>query len=138
MTDHNRPRNKEIFLKALVLQAGNATKACAAAKIRRDTYYLWAKEDPEFAQAVQHAKESCKDLFEGLLLKQARAGNVGAIMGWLNANAKDRGYGYNRIEHSGPGGGPITHVDLSGKSAAEIREIMRAEVVARQGKQPNG
>jgi hypothetical protein len=138
MTDHNRARNKKVFLKILALQAGNVTKACAAAKVWRGTYYLWAKEDPEFAQAVQHAKESCKDFFEGLLLKEAKAGNTTAIMGWLNANAKDRGYGYNRVEHSGPGGGPIQHVDLSGKTPAQIREIMRAEVVARQGKQSGG
>jgi len=138
MTDHNRARNKEVFLKILALQAGNVTKACAAAKIRRTTYYLWAKEDPEFAQAVQHAKESCKDLFEGLLLKSAKAGNVTACLGWLNANAKDRGYGLNRVEHSGAGGGPIQHVDLSGKTSAQIREIMRAEIVARQGKQTGG
>jgi hypothetical protein len=138
MTDHNRARNKEVFLDVLVKKANNVTAACKAVKIRRDTYYLWIKEDPEFAQAVQHAKESCKDLFEGFLVTQSRNGNSTATMGWLNANAKDRGYGYNRVEHSGPGGGPIAHVDLSGKTSAQIREIMRAEVVARQGKQAGG
>ena len=138
MTDHNRPRNKQILLETLVKQAGNVTKACKAAQIGRARFYLWAKDDPVFAEAVQHAKESCKDLFEGFLTKQARNGNVTACLGWLNANAKDRGYGINRTEHSGPEGSPILHADLSGKSPEEIRKIMRAEVVARQGKQANG
>ena len=138
MSDHNTKRNKATFLKILVNQAGNVTKACAAARISRGHYYEWLKTDPEFAQAVQHAKESCKDLFEGFLVTQARKGNVTACLGWLNANAKDRGYGINRTEHSAPGGGPIAHVDLSGKSPAEIRKIMREEVVARQGKQAGG
>ncbi len=138
MADHNRPRNKKTFLDTLVKQAGNVTKACAATRISRNTYYEWVKGDPEFAQAVEHAKEACKDLFEGFLLTQGRKGNVTAILGWLNANAKDRGYGLVRQEHSGPGGGPIPHADLSGKNPEEIRKIMREEVLARQGKRDGG
>lgn len=126
--------DKGTVLKTLVLKAGNVTEACVAAKISRQTFYRWRKEDPEFDQAVKDTRESNKDLFEGLLLTQGKKGNVTAILGWLNANAKDRGYGLNRMEHSGPEGGPIVHADLSGKTPAEIRKIIREEVVARQGK----
>ena len=129
-------RNKAAFLEVFVKKDGNITKACAGVNINRRHFYVWLSNDPEFAENVKAAKEACKDLFEGFLTRQARSGNVTATLGWLNANARDRGYGINRMEHSGPGGAPIPvqQADLSGKSEDQIRKIMREEVMGRQGK----
>ncbi len=129
-------REKASFLKILVKKDGNITRACAGANIDRQTYYNWISSDPVFAEGAKNAKEACKDTFEGFLTRQARGGNVTATLGWLNANARDRGYGINRMEHSGPGGAPIPvqQADLSGKSEEQIRKIMREEAMGRQGK----
>lgn len=104
---------KKRFLQAYVDYLGNIAIACKAARIHRDTYYKWKKNDPEFAEQCWEALEDFKDWGESqlkLLMKGIpKLNNKGEIIGWwlkpsfkamiyfLRTHAKDRGYG------SGPG-----------------------------------
>ena len=58
------PQKKGRFL-SVMRQTANATRAAAAIGVNRKTVYNWRDEDPEFAEAWLHARESyAEDVLE--------------------------------------------------------------------------
>jgi hypothetical protein len=116
--------NKERFLAAFEKKAGNVRAVCVAVGIPRSTYYFWRSLDPDFAGAVADALEDIKDNIEfqlmliGIGVKQ---GSVIALLGWLNARAKDRGYGTSKIE----GGGKLSFVVVAAGDPAPGSAVPR-------------
>ncbi len=72
MTQKTTSLNKEKTIKSYIDCKFNISKACKASKIARKTFYRWIKEDPDFAQAIEDAKESLIDDVEDILLKKIR------------------------------------------------------------------
>lgn len=97
------------FLAAFEKSRGNIKEACKIAGVGRRTFYHWIEQDKGFTAEYEDAFEGAKDDVEQILLAIGagvqKGGNPSALMGWLNARAKERGYA--RFEHTGGGGGPI-------------------------------
>lgn len=83
---------KDSVLKALMSTGGTIYTACKKAKIGRTTFYRYMKNDPDFAEAVREAQESCLDLAEEHLWKRIKLNDT-ALFFYLNAKGSARGYG---------------------------------------------
>lgn len=97
---------KSSALEAYRKSMGNIAHACRTVGIVRQTFYNWMENDPEFAQAVDDAKEEAIDVVETQLMKLINEGNVVAILFFLKTRAKARGY-VERSELTGPEGRKI-------------------------------
>jgi hypothetical protein len=92
----------------------------------RSTHYFWREADPAFDAACDAVLEDVKDNMESQLIligMGVKQGSVVALLCWLNARAKDRGYGTSKIE----GGGKLSFVvvaagDPLGKQLAGTSE----------------
>ena len=116
--------NKERFLAAFGGKYGNVRAVCVAVGMPRSTYYFWRSSDPDFAEAVVDTLEEVKDNVESQLLLigiGAKEGNVVALLGWLNARAKDRGYGTSKIER----GGKLSFVVVAARDPAPGSAVPR-------------
>jgi len=100
--EERRAKQKEQFLEALRLKFGNATEACKAVQLGRQTPYNWRREDKAFAEAWDEINEGLKDFAESKLLLNISRGKEASIFFFLKCRAKDRGY-IERVDinHSG-------------------------------------
>ncbi|MCX6810140.1 MAG: phBC6A51 family helix-turn-helix protein [Candidatus Berkelbacteria bacterium] len=85
--------------------------ACSKCNIARSTYYLWAKEDKDFAAkveaAVEYGTNMINDLAESQLVTLIKDGNISAIFYWLNHR---HGKYSNKLEITTKGGSDeLTH-----------------------------
>lgn len=115
---------KERFLAAFEKKYGNVRMACFAVGMPRSTYYFWRSSDPDFAGAVVDTLEAVKDNVESQLIligTGAKEGNAVALLCWLNARAKDRGYGTSKIE----GGGKLSFVVVTAGDPAPGSAVPR-------------
>lgn len=71
---------------------GIKTIACRKAKVGRTQFYEWKKEDPEFALKVSEIEESFLDFVETLLMELIKLNDRAAIMFFLKAKGRSRGY----------------------------------------------
>lgn len=83
---------KELMLIALNQNLGVVTIACKAVGVSRTQFYEWRKTDLQFANAILEIEERGKDFVESLLIRHIRRGSLIAIMFFLNAKARERGY----------------------------------------------
>lgn len=97
---------QRIFLKNIVMNDFNVSKACVMTKIDRSTYYTWLKANSLFAQKVEEIKESEIDFVESKLMERISGvsitkdgercysipPDVAAMKLYLFAHAKERGY----------------------------------------------
>lgn len=90
--DKGTKDDKELFLKLLVRNAGNKSKACKAMNMSRQTVYNWMDDDPEFKKQVDEVEEILIDDAESALMKAIKDGNVTAIIFFLKTKGKSRGY----------------------------------------------
>lgn len=64
--------------------------ACSKAGISRATFYRWSKEDENFykkyLEAESEGREYLSDAMESILIQQAKAGNMTAIIFYLKYN----------------------------------------------------
>ena len=117
---------REIYVK----QMGNFTETARALNISRRTLQKWRKKDSDLREELASADEGMKDFAEGQLVVLMRgipkiedvvvkdddgnivkvverftgwkvSPNLGAIQTYLNAHAKDRGYGYSKFGFDG-------------------------------------
>jgi len=110
--------------KAITDADGVLSVAARALGIDRKTVYNRLEKSLELAEAVEEARESLTDVAENELGKAIRAGNLTAIIFHLKASPTGRKRGYNeRMEVSGPDGGPIAHVDVTKLSDDELRKL---------------
>lgn len=93
-----KPTKKEIFLKMFEISGCNITLACKKANIVRQTYYNWIDKDPDFADAVDNAREGLLDLAESILIKNIKEGGTTELIFFLKTKGKKRGY-VERTEH---------------------------------------
>lgn len=68
------------------------TVACRKAGIGRTQFYEWIKVDDEFAVKVKEIEESFLDYMESKLFALMELNDRAAIMFYLKAKGKDRGY----------------------------------------------
>ena len=126
------------FLQALS-ETASITKACEISKLPRRTVYNWREADPHFAEAWDEALELGTDALEDEAIRRALHGTdkpvyqggkrVGAVREFsdtllifmLKAKRPEKYKERVATEHSGPGGGPITHVttNMTPQEAAE-------------------
>ena len=94
---------KRAFLLAY-MQTGVVTAAAKAAKIDRRTVYNWLDSDPDFAEAMEQAKEAVVDMLEHEAIKRATTGKSDTLLIFLLKGMKPEKYSDRlraEIEHSG-------------------------------------
>lgn len=105
------PGKKDRFI-AELRDRGSVFHACQAAGIARSQAYRWRDNDEHFAKEWEDALEDCIDTVEESLFQRARGKDtVAAIFFLKNNRAKYR----ERVEHTGPDGGPIVMVYVPAK-----------------------
>lgn len=93
MKDKRTVEEKKVaFLVELGRSFAIKTLAARRAKIGRTMLYEYLNNDNEFALKVQETEEGAKDYVEGKLYELVALGDRAAIMFWLKAKGKDRGF----------------------------------------------
>lgn len=93
---------KEMFVNLFTRKKTNIAETCKAMGISRRTYYNWYKEDEDFSESIDEAREALLDWAEGRLRSRMRAGSDAAVIFFLKTQGKKRGYVERQsIEHSG-------------------------------------
>jgi hypothetical protein len=101
MDKKSKRARQRTWVEAYKANLFNVTEACKKIEIDRSTYYRWLENDPDFAQAVQDAREEKIDFIEDQLLERISSGDTTAIIFALKTLAKHRGY-VERQEIVGP------------------------------------
>jgi hypothetical protein len=100
------------FLAALK-KTGNICKSAKAAGVDRGTVYDWRDADEANAEAmteaISHAKEDSTDALEAEAERRAKKASDVLLIFLLKSRKPDVYREVHRHEHSGPGGGAITH-----------------------------
>lgn len=78
-----RHLKKERFINAYKSSLGNISRSAQLARINRDTYYQWLKDDQNFAVAINDAEAQLNDEVRAILINEARKGNMTAIIFYL-------------------------------------------------------
>ena len=76
---------KKRFIAALTTK-GTVYHAAQAAGISRQTAYRWQRDDPEFADQWDEARENAVDAVESTIYQQAVGGNTLAAIFYLKAH----------------------------------------------------
>lgn len=123
------PHLKKRALLAALARTGNVSEAARAARVDRNCYYDWRKEDKVFKAAAEAALEEAADRLEAEARRRAEAGVPEPVFYRGRKVATIRRYSdtllifllkgvrpekfRERFEHSGPGGGPLTPPSLT-------------------------
>ncbi len=100
---------KDRFLAALA-EGVSVRDACRIAGISRDTVYRWRRRSTRFAAAWDEALERALDRLETVAYRRAFEASDRLLM-WILANRRPERWNVRqRVEHSGPDGGPIVVV----------------------------
>lgn len=95
MNGHKQQKYKEIkrkFPELLLANRGFINITCKKLNIHRNTYYLWYKEDPKFAEACDEVIENVGDWVESKLFENIANNDITAIKFCLSTKFKHRGY----------------------------------------------
>lgn len=84
--------SKKKFLQTLESSRGIIATACKAAGISRSTFYTWKDQDEEFRQKAEDILEAQVDFVESKLLRRIDAEETTAIIFYLKAKGKKRGW----------------------------------------------
>jgi|GEM_PF-439916 len=90
---HGLRGKRKLAVQLMPLKGCIVTTVCQALQIGRATYYRWLEKDPDFALAIEEAKEATVDWAESKLITKVSAGDISAIRTFLAAKGKARGYG---------------------------------------------
>jgi len=82
---YKRDTRKKRFIAALTTH-GTVFHAAQAAGVSRQTAYRWQREDPEFADQWEEARENAVDVVESTIYQQAVGGNTLAAFFYLKAH----------------------------------------------------
>lgn len=80
------------ILEQLYFTKGVVTPACEAIGLSRSTFYLWLKDDEEFAAAVDELQNVALDFAESKLFQLVSEGDTTATIFLLKTRGKKRGY----------------------------------------------
>ena len=86
-------KDKDRFIVALERTKGAVTKACKNSGVSRKTFNRWMEIDPDFRDAVDFVANEIKDNIEFTLISNAEDGDINSIKYFMDARAKERGYG---------------------------------------------
>ena len=113
------------FLKAIVKHRGNISAACKAAGCDRGTYQKYMQNDIDFQNQILELIEGGIDYVENKLLKAIDAGNITAIIYYLNNKGRARGYGhgFNDMKINIKNEAPQSENDNLNKALETIKEI---------------
>lgn len=90
-TDKLTKAQKE-FITVLRNSSCNISVACGKMNISRQTFYVWKKNNPTFAESVSELEESLIDYAETKLMENIRDGKESSIFFFLKTRGKKRGY----------------------------------------------
>lgn len=100
------------------------TSLCKSADVSRESFYKWRAEDPGFraawARAWEELLETHWPAITGAIVKQALAGEAAQ----QRLAAEMRGVLKQRVEHSGPNGGPIRTVDMAALTPEQLDALI--------------
>jgi hypothetical protein len=92
MSKHNVDGRKKKLLKALENNLGLITQACIEAGVKRERYYHYYNNDPEFKRQVDEIVEIQGDFVEGQFFNKIREGSEKSILFYLRYRGRSRGY----------------------------------------------
>ena len=124
------------------IRGGNyANVAARYAGIGERTFYKWMEraasgEEPfvQFQQAIKEAEAAAEVRNMALIQQAAQAGTWQASAWYLERRYPSRYGRRDRLEHSGPDGGPIKQQVVGDDQRAEVTALI-AELAARAAKQ---
>ena len=85
-------KKQTLFLEAFKKHATNATKACEAVGIARQTYYDWQLTNLTFKEECEAIHESMIDFAESMLYKNMKNGKESSVLFFLKTRGRKRGY----------------------------------------------
>ena len=88
---------KERILEAMRMSGGMISAVARVLGVTRQTVYNWMNSDPELKAEMEDIKESCIDMVESQLFRNAKNGNQRAIEYYLSNMGKDRGYSIHNV-----------------------------------------
>jgi transposase-like protein len=117
-------KNKIVSL--LIEYRGIIATVCQKVGISRNCFYEWCKDDSEFKELVENAKELAIDSVETKLFDLIEANDTTATIFFLKTRGKNRGY-VERQEITGADGKDINPptIDFSKMTDDDIREFLR-------------
>jgi hypothetical protein len=112
---------REKFLTALAGH-GIVGEACRDAGISKNAAYEWRRDDPDFAQDWEKALDQSTEKLERIAVDRA-VKQSDSLMQFVLKARKPETY-RERVEHTGPRGGPIEVHATDDTRHARIREIL--------------
>jgi predicted transcriptional regulator len=97
---------KKDLVDAIVKYDGNISAIARAFGVTRSTIYSHIEKRPELKKLIQDEREAMLDDAESELYKQAKRGNITALIFMLKTRGRERGY-VERQEHTGADGKDI-------------------------------
>jgi hypothetical protein len=95
-------QQKKAMIEALTKSLGIVTHACGDVKISRSTYYMWLREDKDFAAEVADIDDIAVDFAESKLHELISNGETAAVIFYMKTKGKKRGYVERQeLAHSG-------------------------------------
>lgn len=110
-------RLQALVLGGLEQNGGHIQKACEAAKITRQAYHKWTKNDPEFFEKARAIIDGKIDNVEWALYKNAMEGHVTAQIFYLKNKRPEEWQDVNRIDAR------VAVVDLS-RAEKEVADVI--------------
>lgn len=98
---------------------------CVACGISRQTFNVWLKEDPYFAELIDDSKEAQIDWWEQQAIKKGLDGDSSMIQFMLRTKAGSRGYDPAQVvKVSGSINAEITNTDVK-KAITEVANMLK-------------
>jgi transposase len=114
----------EVVLTAL--RSGNTRRAAAAyAQIDHATFYRWIDADATFRDAVEKAEADAEARAVAIVVKAAQMGTWQAAAWWLERRRRNEFALQQKVELSGPQGGPIETRNVTSGMDDHEREALR-------------
>ena len=88
----NSEQMKELFLDELMKARGIKSIAYKKAGIGKGMFFKWQREDTAFSEAIKDVEERWLDVVENKLIDLIAIGDKAALMFYLKAKGKHRGY----------------------------------------------
>lgn len=90
-------KRKVAFMNYFRKGLGDISSACKKAKVTRQLYYYWIKNDENFKAEVEFTDDEIVDIGQRALLKKVKQGDTRSIIYLLNSKGRKRGYGNTLI-----------------------------------------
>lgn len=120
--DESEVNRKKRLIQCLVGSLNIVSTACAKAGVGRARYYVWLRDDPHFASIAKELPELTTDFVEQRLFNLISNSDTAATIFFLKTRGKARGY-VERIEQTGPNGGPIMNANVNATLAEAKAEL---------------